>query len=461
MTTPDRSVMAIAAAVSAGETSATAIAEAAIARIEAGRDLVAIVDFDPAEARANAAAVDRRLAAGEALPLAGVPIAIKDNIWVGGRRVTQGSKLFEDFVAPADAISVERLRDAGAVVVGMANTSEFACKGMTTNKVYGTTRHPMDPRLTPGGSSGGPVAAVAGGLVPVALGTDAGGSSRRPPAHTGLVGFKPSFGAIPRGPGFPSPFAGISCPCPITWTVADAAALFAVLRGFDPRDPDTTLLAFEDPRPPKALRVAVSPRFGLDVPVDADVEDGIARAVDALARAGIPIERRDPVWPDGITEAALMPIQHAGLAALHDEAFRRDPGVFDPDVGAQIERGLSLDGAAVARAQMLSQDVMRAVGRFFMDVDILIGPTVPCVAWPNDRLGPEQIGGVEVAPRGHAVFTPLFNHAKVPAISIPCGRGRDRLPFGLQIVAPRGYDDRVLGFAATAESIFAEEGLWP
>ncbi|MEJ1160160.1 amidase [Prosthecomicrobium sp. N25] len=460
MTDPQDAV-SIAAAVRAGRTSAAAVAEAAIARIGAAADLVAIVDFDPAEARAAAAAVDRRLAAGEDLPLAGVPVAIKDNIWVGGRRVTQGSRLYEAFVPPADAISVERLRRAGAVVVGMANTSEFACKGMTTNKVYGTTRHPMDPRLTPGGSSGGPSTAVAAGLVPVSLGTDAGGSSRRPPAHVGAVGFKPSYGAIPRGPGFASPFGGLSCPSPIARTVADVAAMFAVLRGPDPRDPDSLVLSFAEPRPPEALRIAWSPRFGLDAAVDEEVAAGVERAVAALVGAGLTIDRRDPVWPEGATEAALMPIQHAGLAAIHGEAFRRDPGLFDPDVAAQIERGLGLDGTAVARAQGLSQDVMRSVARFFGAWDVLIGPTVPCVAWPNDRLGPERIGGVAVAPRAHAVFTPLFNHARVPAISVPAGRGRDRLPFGLQIVGPRGHDDRVLAVARAAEAILADAGLWP
>lgn len=454
------SAEAIAAAVRAGRVSALAVAEAAIARIEAKRDLVAVVDFDPEEGRAAAREVDRRLTAGADLPLAGIPVVIKDTLWVAGRRVTQGSRLFADFVPPADAIAVERLKRAGAVIVGMANTSEFACKGVTTNGVYGTTRHPMDAALTPGGSSGGPSVAVAAGLVPLALGTDAGGSSRRPPAHVGVVGFKPSYGAIPRGPGFPSPFAGLSCPAPIAATVADAALMFSVLRGPDGRDPDALTPALADMRAPDTLRVAYSPTFGLDAPVDAEVAEGIAHAVTALARYGARVTRRDPVWPEGADEAALMPLQHAGLAAIHGAAFRRDPTVFDPDIAAQIERGLALDGAAVARAILLSQDIMRALGRFFTDIDLLIGPTVPCVAWPWSRLGPETIGGMEVSPRAHAAFTPLFNHAKVPAISIPAGRGRAGLPFGLQIAGPRGHDDRVLGFAAMAEAVLAEEGLW-
>lgn len=450
---------AIAAAVGSGRIAPEAVVEAAVERIQAARRLVAVVDFDPEEGRAAAAAVAARLAAGEQLSLAGVPILVKDNLWVAGRRVTQGSALFAEFVPPADAIPVERLRRAGAIVMGMANTSEFACKGMTTNRVYGTTRHPLDPSLTPGGSSGGPASAVAAGLVPVALGTDGGGSSRRPPAHVGAVGYKPSYGAVPRGPGFASPFGGLSCASPIAMTVADARLLFDAVAGPDPRDAESLLLRLADPRPPEALAVAFSPRFGLDAVVDPEIEAGIARAVAVLSEAGAAILRRDPVWPEGANEGALMPIQFAGLAAIHGDAWRREPERFDPDVGRQIEQGLALDGVAVSRARLLGEAVRRAVATFFLEADLLVGPTVPCVAWPNDRLGPETIAGLPVTPRAHAVFTPLFNHAQVPAISIPAGFTAAGLPYGLQIVGPRGHDDRVFAFAAFAEARLAAAGL--
>ena len=221
--TPWPSIMEIAQSVSTGRSTASEQADEAIRRIEIGNpSLNAIVLFDPADIRRRAVEVDRRLAAGEVMPLAGVPVTIKDNIWVEGLRITLGSNLFKDFVAPASAIAVERLERAGAVISGISNTSEFACKGQTTNLLHGATRHPLDLSLTPGGSSGGPVAAVAGGLLPLGIGTDAGGSSRRPPAHTGLVGFKPSFGAIPYGPGFEEPVPWVSCICPIARTVAEA-----------------------------------------------------------------------------------------------------------------------------------------------------------------------------------------------------------------------------------------------
>jgi aspartyl-tRNA(Asn)/glutamyl-tRNA(Gln) amidotransferase subunit A len=292
-------------------------------------------------------------------------------------------------------------------------------------------------------------------MVPLAIGTDAGGSSRRPPAHVGVVGFKPSLGAIPYGPGFAEPFIGLSVIAPIAASVADVTRAFEVMAGPDPRDPDSVPIEEAAPAPSRPLKVAYSPRLGLEVPVDPDVAAATERAADALAAAGIAVERRDPVWPAAATEAALMPLQQAGLAALYGERFRRQPELFDPDIGAQIERGLGLAGTEVANALALGAEVGQSVAAFLAEVDVLIGPTTPCVAWPLEQLGPDTIGGVAVSPRGHAVFTPLFNHARVPALSLPCGHGRDRLPVGLQIIARRGRDRLVLAFAARAEAVLA------
>ncbi|GLH81885.1 amidotransferase [Bradyrhizobium sp. SSBR45G] len=443
----------IAAAVTARQTSAREMAEQALTRIAAARDLNAIVTTDPERTRAEADAVDARVAAGEDLPLAGVPVVIKDNIWVGGWRITQGSRLFANFTAPEDAIAVARLRRAGAVVVGIGATSEFACKGVTTSLLYGPTRHPLDPDLTPGGSSGGPAVAVAAGLVPLAIGTDAGGSSRRPPAHVGVVGFKPSYGAIPYGPGFPEAGWGISVIAPITADVGDARLAFEAMAGADPRDPHS----FEAPLAdhPSQLRVAFSPRLGLDVAVDDEIRTGLEHAVDRLSAAGLSIARRDPVWPAGLAEDAVMPLQHAGLAALFGDAFRSDATQFDPDIAKQIERGLGLSGADVARALEASTQIARAFAAFFMEVDVLLAPTVPCVAWPFAQLGPSEIGGRPASPRGHAVFTPFVNHAGVPAISIPCGKNAGGLPYGLQLIAARGRDRLLLDVAAQAERVLA------
>ena len=453
---PWPSIMALAEAVRAGRTTAAAETERAIARIGAlNPRLNAVIAFDPEDARARAASVDRRVAAGENLPLAGVPVTIKDNIWVKGRPITQGSHLFKDFVAPESAVAVERLEAAGAVILGITNTPEFAAKGQTTNRLYGATRHPLDPALTPGGSSGGAVVSVASGMVPLALGTDAGGSSRRPPAHTGLVGFKPSFGAIPYGPGFAEPFFGISCNCPITRTVAEAALAFDVMAGPDPRDPHSAFVAPGESLDFGALTLAYSPKWGLDVPMEAEIAALTDRAVAALRAAGLTILDKDPDWPDGIAEAGLGPIQQAGLAALYGAHWQDDPDQIDADLGVQIKAGFEQSSPDVGRALLLSEEVALAAARFFRDhaIDAAIGPTTPCPAWPIEKLGPETIAGVPVGPRGHAVFTPLFNHARQPAISVPCGTTAAGLPIGLQIVAPRLADRKLLAIAAAIEAI--------
>lgn len=406
---------------------------------------------------ADIAALRDRIAAGEALPLAGVPVVVKDVIWVRGRRVTQGSQLFRNFIAPDDAHPVVRLRHAGALVIGMANSSEFACKGVTTNKVYGMTRHPVDRSLTPGGSSGGCAVAVAARMASLALGTDAGGSSRRPAAHVGIVGFKPSQGAIGDTIGFPHAFHGLTTPAPMAACVADAALMFDALAGFDPLDPRSIAL---EPSPgvnPRSTRVAFSPRLGLDVPVDEDVAQRVAAAAGLLAHAGFEVVREDPVWPANAGDDVLFPLQHAALAALYGDTWRRDPSLFDEDIGRQIERGLACTGAEVARAREAGWQVALAMANLLSRFDLLLCPTAPCVAWPHDRLGPAEIGGRPVGPRGHAVFTSFANHAGVPAISVPCGSGRSGLPVGVQLIAARGRDRFLLDAARSLEQLLASD----
>lgn len=418
--------------------------------------LNAIVDYDPHAASGQIQILADRLKRGERPPLAGVPVVVKDHIRVRGWKATSGSRLFADTVAEEDDLAVARLRSAGAILVGRSNMSEFGCKGVTTNLLYGPTRHPMNPDLTTGGSSGGAAAALAGGLVPLALGSDGGGSARRPAAHAGVVGFKPSSGVVAE----PRALSATGVLGPMALNVADVSLFFDAIRGSDPRDPfslDLSATIHAD-RPPV---IAFSPRLGLDVPVDTDVEVATAAAIDAIRASGIEIGNADPKWPDGAGEPAVMALQHAGLAATYGDAFRRDPNQFDPDIAAQITDGLALPATAVAAAAAMSTAIAGAAARFFAGgVDILLTPTTPCVAWPHAQLGPATIGGIAVPHRGHAVFTPLFNHAFCAAISIPAGRGRDGLPIGLQIVGPRFSDFVVLALAARLEAILDAAGLW-
>ena len=448
------SALAIADAVCRGRRRPSDVVGEALARI-AARDpaINAIVTVDPGDSLRQAAAVERRLAAGERPTLAGVPVVVKDAVWVAGWRVTQGSRLFADFIAPRDNVAVARLRAAGAVVVGMANMSEFGCKGVTSNLLHGTTRHPLDRDLTPGGSSGGCASALGADLVPLALGTDGGGSARRPAAHAGVVGFKPSGGILANGPGFPGGGSLTAVLAPMARSVADVAALFAALLGVDPADPLSVTLP--DARGAGPPRIAFAARLGLDVAVDRDVAAAVAGAAARLAEAGHTVVEAEPDWPDGASERALMPLQWDGLARLHGDAWRRDPGSFDPYIADQIGRGLAQPAADVAAARAVAAAVARAADLFFARHDLVVGPTTPCVAWRHERLGPAEIDGHPVDDRAHAAFTPFFNHALASAISIPCGVDRRGLPIGLQIAGPRFADRRVLALAGDAERLLA------
>jgi aspartyl-tRNA(Asn)/glutamyl-tRNA(Gln) amidotransferase subunit A len=178
----------------------------------------------------------------------------------------------------------------------------------------------------------------------------------------------------------------------------------------------------------------------------------VARAAEALATAGAAVERRDPAWPEGADEAALMPLQLAGLAALHGDAFRTDPSRFDPDIAAQIEQGLATPGSAVAAALLMREAMYRTLAALFADVDLLLTPTTPCTAWPLAQPGPTTIEGRPVSPRAHAVFTPFFNHTFLPACTVPCGLAANGLPVGAQLIGRRFEDASVLQAAAGIEA---------
>lgn len=455
----------LAAAVQQGRVSAAAVAGHFIDRVQRlNPALNAIVQFDAEAVRAQAAAVDARRAAGQALPLAGVPVTVKDNVWVQGQAQRQGSWLYDGFVAPRDAWVTARLRELGAVVLGISNCSEFACKGVTTNPVYGSTRHPLDPSLTPGGSSGGAASALAAGLGLLAIGTDAGGSIRRPAAHTGLVGLKPSQGLIPHPWGFAEPNYGLSVIGLMARSVGDCAWLFDRLLAFDAGDPAAPPLAVAlgagalEP-PPRSLRIAWSPRLGCNFAVDDDVAVALQARVDALRAAGWSVTDADPAWPEGTHEYPLIKLQHAGLHALYGGRMAAERSRIDPDLAAQIELGAQVTPGEVAAALRQRERIVHALALFFDRFDVLLTPTAPVTAWPLTQLGPAVIGGRPAGPRGHAAFTPLFNYCGVPALSVPAGRVRG-LPVGLQVVAPRFEDARALRLAAVVEALPEATG-WP
>lgn len=445
--------------IASGEISCVEFSEALISHIEAANpSLNAVVRFDPEFVRDQARAADRRHAEGDRSAWLGIPFTVKENIWIAGRPASTGSMLFRDFTAPTDAIAVARLRAAGAIVVGSTNCSEFACKGVTTNPLHGTTRNPWDLSRTPGGSSGGAAAATSAGIGHIALGTDAGGSVRRPAAHTGLIGFKPSPGLVPHVGGFDEPVYGNSQIGVLARCVADVADTLSLIGTPHADDPQCPPMGFFDrlqvnTGAVQRARIAYSPRLGLGFAVDRDIGESVRVMADQLRAQGHIVEEIDPPWPAGTSEDALLPLQFAGLAAIYGERWRRDPWVADLDIARQIETGLSIDGRTVAAALELRKHLRAALQRLFADHDFILTPTTAATAWPLEFAGPPEIEGRPASQRGHAVFTGVFNHTYVPACSVPCGLDRSGLPIGLQIVGPQFADARVLSLAAQVESL--------
>lgn len=461
------SARAIAAQVRDRQLSAAEVAQAMCERIERFNPRFnAFVAHEREKVMAAANAVDERVARGEHLPLAGVPFSVKDNLWLGDHPATFGSHLFAGHIAPRDSWSVARLREQGAVPLGVTACSEFACKGITNTLLHGRTLNPWDTARTPGGSSGGAVAAVASGMGPLALGTDAGGSTRRPAAHTGLVGFKCSLGAIPNPWGFEDPNHLLSVVGSIGCDVEDVAFLFDAACGNDARDPlSSPAFAGLRSHPPmpleRAPRVAYSRDLGCGFAADADALAAVEEAVRKLAAAGWQVEEVDPPWPAGVTEYPLIPLQLAQMGRLYGSKLATHRHLIDADLVQQIEAGMSLPAARVAEALMLRDQMVAVFEGFMSGYDLLLTQTAPVEAWPVDRIGPPVIGGKPAGPRGHAAFTPLFNGCGVPALSIPCGFGAHGLPIGLQLVGARYRDAQVLAAGLAAQQILAVDARCP
>ncbi len=457
----------VARAVQTRQISALEVAENSLARLHAINPLLnAVIEQNDLWTLQQAAEIDRRLLVGEALPLAGVPVTIKDNLWVAGRRITQGSRLFEHFIAPESAWPVARIQAMGAVLIGVTNCSEFACKGVTNNLPHGKTRSPWNLALTPGGSSGGAVSATAAGIGALAMATDAGGSTRRPAAHCGLVGMKPTFGLIPCGPGFDEPNFGLSVIGQIARDVRDASLMFDSLRGYSAADwgsqpvESAPVAPALQEAPSRRLRIAFSHDLGCDFAIDAGVRQRLEQAVKRLTGDGYQIELAVPAWPAGVREYPLLKLQQAGLAALHGDAFDEDASRIDPDLQAQIRIGREYSGVEITEVLLLREQIYAACAKFFQSYDLLLCPTTPVVSWPLDQLGPAMIGGKSAGPRGHAGYTPLFNYCQSPACSVPVGLV-DQLPVGLQIVGARYSDRLVLQMAAQVERLVGPQPRAP
>jgi aspartyl-tRNA(Asn)/glutamyl-tRNA(Gln) amidotransferase subunit A len=416
--------------------------------------------------------VDRRVASGEDLPLAGVPLAMKDNIWVAGRRATCASRILDSFRPPGDSTVAARLRRAGAVFVGRANMDEFAMGSSTENSSSHVTRNPWDPSRIPGGSSGGSAAAVAAGFVPAGFGSDTGGSIRQPAACCGVVGLKPTYGRVSRY-GLVAFASSLDQIGPLTRSVADAARLYSVVAGLDPLDSTTADRGTGAPEAAlgkgvAGMRVgflAEAESEGLDPEVAADLER--ARRIFREAGAEI-VSVSVPRASEAIAIYYVIASAEASSNLARFDGVRYGPRVSEKDLaslyvenrtagfGPEVKRRILLGtfalasgyyeayyGLATRARQLLCEDFDRA----FASADVVVCPSIPAPAF---RIGEKTDDPLTMYLSD--VFTVPASLAGLPAISVPSGLTREGLPLGIQVLAPRFGEEAMFAAARTFEA---------
>ena len=454
-----------------GATTATAICREVLARIAArNRDLGAMLAVDEAAVLRRAAALDGLADRRRAGPLAAVPVAVKDNICTAGLTTTAGSRMLADFVPPYSATAVERLEHAGAIVVGKTNCDEFAMGSSSEHSAFGPVRNPWDRARAPGGSSGGSAAAVAAGLVPVALGSDTGGSVRQPAALCGCVGLRPTYGRVSRH-GLIAFASSLDQIGPLAMTVRDAAAVLHAIAGADARDATASAAPVPDWEAElgggvKGFRIGF-PKHLLDGGVDAEV----ARAVDAAVR--VLAARGAEVCEITLADADLaVPVYYLIAAAEASSNLARYDGVryghrseaagslramYDASrsegFGAEVKRRVMLGtfvlsagyyDAYYVKAQTARARIAAGYLAALSDVDLIALPTSPTPAFAlGERLQDP------VAMYLSDVFTVGPSLAGLPAVSVPCGLTGGNLPIGLQLIG-RPFDEASLLRAAAA-----------
>jgi aspartyl-tRNA(Asn)/glutamyl-tRNA(Gln) amidotransferase subunit A len=469
---------------SAGEVTATEVTRAYLDRIAADDDeLGAYLHVDPDAALGRAGKVDAARTEGSALgPLAGIPLALKDVVVTEGVPTTSGSRILEGWRPPYDATLAARLKNAGTVLLGKTNMDEFAMGSSTENSAYRVTRNPWDHDRIPGGSSGGSSAAVAGGLAPWAIGTDTGGSIRQPAAVTGLVGHKPTYGSVSRY-GLIAFSSSLDQAGPMTRTVLDAALLHEAIAGHDPLDSTS----IDSPAPVLAeaarrgaegdltgLRVGVVTELGGEGHTDGYDEGVLARVAEAVALLeSLGAEVRPvscPAFDLALPAYYLIAPSEASSNLARFDGVRYglrvgDDGNRDLDevmaltreqgFGPEVKRRIILGTYALSsgyydayygQAQKVRTLINRAFTTAWDDVDVLVSPTSPTVAWPVGARVDDPI-----AMYAADLCTLPASLAGVPAISVPCGLS-EGLPVGVQIMAPALADDRCYKVAAALEA---------
>jgi len=470
---PFRPASELADGVQAGRLSPLEVTEAYLERIAERNDRTnAFVTVVEDRARDQAREAERALEDGSAGPLCGVPVAIKDLTDVAGVRTTYGSPFFGDHVPESSHAIVERLEDAGAVVLGKTNTPEFGYKSTTVNPVFGATSTPFDPERTSGGSSGGSAAAVADGLAAFAQGSDGGGSIRIPAACCGVYGLKPSFGRVayesrPDGFGHHTPFTYLG---PLTRTVEDAALALEVMAGPDPADPlaipasDADYRAATD-REVDDTHVAYSPGLSM-YPIDPAVRDEVEATADALGEAGATVDRIDFEDASGLSRSweelddAFASMWQASFAAMA-ERLKEERGIdylgadreeASPGLPTLMEGGAAIDAASYVRVNEVRTAFYDALESVLADYDALLTPTLSVVPPGREGPGPARVDGEPIDRYTGWLLTWPFNMVPNPVASVPAGLV-DGLPVGMQVVGRRFADDDVLALSAAIERV--------
>jgi aspartyl-tRNA(Asn)/glutamyl-tRNA(Gln) amidotransferase subunit A len=466
------SVRSIAQEVARRRRSAVEVTQETLDRIEHGNPILgSFLEVSGEMALREATRVDERVAAGESLPLAGVPLAIKDNLWVEGRKVSCASRILEGFQPPGDATAVARLRQAGAVFVGKTNLDEFAMGSSTENSAYQVTRNPWDLHRIPGGSSGGSAAAVAARLVPGALGSDTGGSIRQPGACCGVVGFKPSYGRISRY-GLVAFGSSLDQIGPLSRDVSDAARLYRVMAGADPLD--STAVDRPVGNPEGALEAGIDGlRIGFLEEAEAEgidprIAENLEACRQAFGRAGARVTTVSvPRAPAAIAIYYVVSSAEASSNLARYDGVRYGPRRSETDLpslyvetrtqgfGPEVKRRILLGtfalssgyyeayyGRSMRARALLSADFERA----FESADLIVCPSIPAPAF---RLGEKLDDPLQMYLSD--VFTVPASLSGLPAISVPSGLSPDGLPLGLQIMAARFAEERLFAAARAFE----------
>ncbi len=423
-----------------GEFSCLELMERTLAAVAAGDRCNSLITSMAGEAIEEARLRDRELRSGtDRGPFHGIPIAHKDNFYTRGVRTTAGSLVFRDFVPSFDADVVTRLREAGAVCIGKTNMHELAFGITSKNPHYGSVLNPHDPERIAGGSSGGSAALVAQGLLPVATGSDTGGSIRVPASYCGIVGLKPTYGRVSRRGLLPLSFS-LDCAGPLATCVGDCALAMEAMAGLRITDDQLDL---------RTVRVGV-PRATYFSELDERVSQAVESAVQSLAAAGAALQ--DVQTPD-LDELNAMSrlVQMSETAALY--ADRRDRADFGSDVWTLIEQGRTIAAHEYVNAQRLRTLYRRTFDSLWKQVDFLLTPTTPVTA-PSLSEEHVQVGSYRMDVRlASTSLVRSLNLTGEPALSMPCGRDGSGLPVGLQIVAKPFAEARLLQFARALESL--------